>query len=484
MRGRCENSRRRASLFVFVFFAFTLRLCVKYSVKKISIIGGGASGVLLAINLIKNAGNDALEINLIEKSNEVGRGVAYGTKKNFHLLNVPAAKMGAFANDTAHFYHWLKSKNFDFEAGDFVPRKIYGDYLREVFAEAVENKPANVTVKTFRAEAINISTENDAAGILLDSGEKIISDQIILAFGNFLPPHVRTKNDAYTKSAKYFQSPWRGDIPTAIARDEKVLIIGTGLTGIDVILSLFNNEHRGGIYALSTHGLLPTVHAQTQPYQSFQNEIEAVSTARQRLKIVHKHLQIAASENNNFRAVIDSLRPFTQSLWQSFPPVEKRRFMRHLQRKWDVARHRMPPQCAEILDNLQQESRLKILRGRIRRIDLLNDGFQVFYGDGEKIAVDRIINCTGSISNFEKIDVPLIKNLRAAGKIRADELRLGLDATPDGEIIERDGSISPNLLTFGTAHKGILWECTAMPDIRAQAEKLASKLVEHSKSEI
>lgn len=453
--------------------------------KRITIIGGGASGTLLAINLIRHAGAQPLTINLIEKNREFGRGVAYGTNKDFHLLNVPAAKMGAFPEAVEHFYQWLIANNYNYAPGSFVSRKIYGQYLQELFRETIVSQKEAVKINRINDEAVDVQTKTGETKVLLESGEELITDKVVLAFGNFLPPNVRTETDDYTKSPKYFQSPWREDIPAAVDQDENVLIIGTGLTGIDVILSLYNNEHRGRIYALSTHGLLPTVHAPAEVYPSFQTEIETEKTVRGLLKIVRKHIKKAEESEGNWRAVIDSLRSFTQETWHRLSLVEKRRFMRHLQRRWDVARHRMPPECFEILQNLQITGQLEVLRGKIKRIELTaGDDFEVWFGKGNQIKANRIINCTGSQSNYAKIDQPLVKNLIAQGDIKPDALFIGLETTPSGEIINERGEISNSLYTFATAQKGILWECTAIPDIRNQAKKLAIRLLENPKSKI
>jgi uncharacterized NAD(P)/FAD-binding protein YdhS len=108
---------------------------------KIAIIGSGASGTLLAVNLIKNAGDQPLEINLIEKKERFGRGVAYSTTTDYHLLNVPANKMGAFPDDLEHFFKWLTARNYNYFSNDFVPRKIYGEYLRDLFIERSKRNP-------------------------------------------------------------------------------------------------------------------------------------------------------------------------------------------------------------------------------------------------------------------------------------------------------------------------------------------------------
>jgi uncharacterized NAD(P)/FAD-binding protein YdhS len=441
--------------------------------KRITIIGGGASGTLLAVNLIRNGGDAPLELNLIEKNSRLGRGVAYGTAHDFHLLNVPAAKMGAFPDRVEHFHEWLTANGYDYAAGDFVPRKIYGEYLRQIFAGAIAGKNPNTKINLIEDEAVDVLFERGEATVVLQSGERLPTDKIVLAFGNSLPPHISTENQEYIKSEKYFQNPWCASVGGKIAKTDDVLLIGTGLTAIDLMMSFYYGKHTGKIFALSTHGLLPAVHAPAPLYSSFAEEVLAQSKVTSLLKIVRRHIEKA----ENWRSVIDAMRPATQKVWQKLNLTEKRRFMRHLRRIWDVSRHRMPPQCAAILQKLQSAEQLNVLRGKIRNIETVDNKFIVTYGKNGELKVDAIINCTGSESNFTKIDLPLVKNLLAKGCIKPDDLFLGLEANSDGTLTDSRGQYSGVFFTLGTALKGTLWESTAMPEIRAQARDLALRLL-------
>lgn len=449
--------------------------------KKITIIGGGASGTLLAVNLLKSA-TEQLEINLVEKRERFGRGVAYSTETDFHLLNVPAAKMGAFPDDIEHFRRWLDDKNFSYQPNDFVPRRIYGEYLRDVFRDAAENKSSEIVLNVFDDEAVDVSvTAADELTVTLASGENIQSDKVILAFGNFLPPHPNSREKSFTSAAKYFQSPWNHALFDKLDANDDIFIIGTGLTAVDVILTLYHAEHRGNIYAFSTRGLLPAVHQLGFTYPAFEDELQSQTRITDLLKIVRRHITRAESEGSNWRAVIDALRPQTQSIWQNLPEPEKRYFMQHLSRYWNVARHRMPLECYAILEGLQIKNQLEILKGRLRNIAVEDDEkFTIFYGADQTLKADAVINCIGSESNFERVDSLLVKNLLRKGMIKPDSLKMGLDATADGKIINARGEASDKLLTLGTALKGILWETTAMPEIRQQANRMALSLLNGS----
>lgn len=449
--------------------------------KKITIIGGGATGTLLAINLIKNAGREPLEINLIEKRERFGRGIAYSATADFHLLNVPAAKMGAFPDDVEHFHRWLTAQNYDHAPSDFVPRRLYGEYLRELFDKTSANKSANVAVKVFDDEAVDIELKADKACVVLSSGEIIESDKVVLAFGNFLPPHPKAENQAFTNAEKYFQNPWAADVFDKISKTDDILIIGTGLTFADVVMSFHHNRHEGKIFGFSTRGLLPAVHQLGFVYDSFADELKGQTRITDLLKIVRRHIKKAEANGSNWRAVIDSLRQQTQEIWLNLPETEKRYFMQHLSRYWNIARHRLPPETAQVLDEMQAAGQLAIGKGRLQKIETGADGkFAItFAADGAEntFSADAIINCIGSESNFRHIESKLVKNLLGRGLINTDILKMGLDAAPDGRTIDKNGEISDAIYTIGTALKGILWESTAMPEIRSQANKLAFSLL-------
>src|SRR6476661_7018165 len=175
--------------------------------KKITIIGGGASGTLLATNLLREAKGE-VEINLVERRSRIGRGVAFGTTRESHLLNVPAGRMGAFPDEVDHFHKWLVEKGHAYDGHDFVPRMMFGEYLREVFTSAAENRDANVTINVIDDEAVDMSVNHKSAEVILKSGEILQSDHVVLAFGNFKPPHPSVSDQEFVNSDKYFQDPW------------------------------------------------------------------------------------------------------------------------------------------------------------------------------------------------------------------------------------------------------------------------------------
>ena len=448
--------------------------------KRITIVGGGASGTLLAIQLLRNSGGEPITIDLIEKHKSVGRGVAYSTESPFHLLNVPAAKMSAFPKEPGHFHDWLIAGGVEYAPTDFVPRALFGKYLRELLDITSKTFGSYATLDLVDDEVVDLTPDISSAYVTLASGEVIQTSRVVLAFGNFLPPHPTVPDLKFISHPKYIHNVWDPQAYERISDTDEILIIGTGLSMVDVALRLYTDGHKGRISAISTRGLLPAVHKLGYEYPSFIGELNGSKRITEIFTCVRRHIDHASSNGSDWRAVIDSVRPHTQALWLGLPTSEKRYFMQHLSRYWNAARHRMAPGAASVIDEMQESGRLRILKGRLRNITHDGDKFLVNHvidGDINYLESDAIFNCIGSQANFRHVESRLIQSLLRKGAIRCDELSLGLDATPDGVLLDSMGRPSPALRTLGTALKGILWESTAIPEIRQQAEALAAQLL-------
>lgn len=449
--------------------------------KRVTIIGGGASGTLLAINLIKNSGGERIEIDIIEKRSALGRGVAYSTSHDHHFLNVPAAKMSAFPDEPDNFLEWLTAKGHKFSGSDFVPRKLFGQYLVAQLDSAMAKYGAFAKLNLIDDEAINVVADRNSAVVELLSGGSINTDRLVLAFGNALPPHPSVPDLSFTSSPKYVRDVWSESAIAVIEPEDDVLIIGTGLSMVDTAIRLNANGHRGKITAISTRGLLPAAHELGHSYINFNEELKGKTKITDLLTIVRQHIKAAEQAGSNWRAVIDNLRPVTQELWQTLPNAEKRYFMQHLSRYWNSARHRMPPAAAAAIADMRKTGKLDIISGRLKNIVTNDSGaFLVTYTkDGQKhvITTGALLNCIASEANFARQEGTLVKNLLSSGTIRCDALSLGLDALPNGAITGKNGERSKVIYTLGTALKGVLWETTAIPEIRMQAKRLAIELL-------
>jgi len=445
----------------------------------IAIVGGGLSGALVVANLLRNA-TMPLSIKLIERSREVGKGVAYGTKVDCHLLNVPAGKMSAYADEPEHFLNWLHSHGHqDVTASTFVSRKVYGNYIQATLHEAEANAPAWVQYQRIVDEAIAIETTSRSTMVYLSSGKTLYVQKAVLALGN-LPASVPKPIAAVAN--RYVKDAWAEDAIADLQPKDTILLVGTGLTMVDVMVALDQKGFQGKIHAVSRHGLMPLRHQSTTCYPAFLDVETAPKTARELLHLVRQEVRLS----QDWRAVIDAIRPVTQQLWQALPLKEQKRFLRHVKTYWEVHRHRIAPEIAEVLDAAVQSGQLSYYGGRIQTCQQVENGVDVTIREREThqnivLRVNRIINCTGSNGNYRGSRQPLIASLEKQRLIRPHGLGMGMDTAPNGAIIDANGNVSELLYTLGTPRKGNLWETTAVPEIRVQAADLALELLKSLK---
>jgi uncharacterized NAD(P)/FAD-binding protein YdhS len=451
----------------------------------IAIIGGGFSGSMVATHLLLGA-TFPLDIKIIERQPLLGRGVAYGTNYASHLLNVPAGKMSAFPDDPAHLLRWLQTIGSEVKPDTFIPRNLYGQYIQNVLDEAEAKAPNYVHLERLNDEAIALQPETKTATIYLHSGKTIQADKIILALGNFPPSDPPVADRSFYKSSRYIGYAWSADAIAGLSAKEPVLLIGSGLTMIDLVIALQDSGHKGIIHVVSRHGLFPLPHQPATPVPAFLNPETAPKNIRALLRLVRQQLKQNSNSEVNWRAVIDSLRPITQQLWQSLPLEEKRRFLRHLRPYWEVHRHRAAPKIMDAIAQLQQSQQLLVHKGRIQTYRETATGVEVLIrnrqGDDVVIPVSGVINCTGPECDYRKFQHPLIANLLQQGLIRPDSLALGLDVDSNGALVATNGATSELLSTLGSPRKGSLWETTAVPELRVQALALAQNLIKWSKT--
>ncbi|MEH2226072.1 FAD/NAD(P)-binding protein [Nostoc sp.] len=454
----------------------------------IAIVGGGFSGSLVATHLLKTA-TQPLTIKLIERSDQIGKGIAYSTDTNCHLLNVSAGNMSAFAHDPGHLLRWLQHNRDELtvffseevNASTFIPRKVYGLYIQSVLAEAEATAPSDVRLERFTDEVVGVQPEEKSVMISLRSGRCFAADRVVLALGNSpsAPPAIQNpnSNDDYQRNA------WSADALADLDADAPVLLIGTGLTMVDMVLSLSDRQHRGKIYAVSRRGLFPLKHQAAQPYACFLTLENSPKSVREWLRRLRAEVEIAATQGYDWRAVIDSLRPINQKIWQKLPTEEQQRFLRHLTPYWDVHRHRIAPKVADVVTQMLDSAQLTIAAGRIREYQALPDGVAVTVCQRKTqtnhiLHVRRVVNCTGVAADYRRSPHPLITDLRSQKLIRPNAIGLGLDTDTHGALYAAGGNVSTLFYTLGTPRKGDLWETIAVPELRGQAQELSKALLQ------
>ena len=399
---------------------------------------------------------------LIDGSGRMARGVAYSTVESAHLLNVRAEGMSALAGEPDHF-----TKRFEAEGGHrrgFAQRRFFATYLGEILQEAVTSG----WTEPVEATAVAGCRRGDDWRVSFADGSTIDADALVLAVGNQEPEALRAFEGI---GARFVRNPWgevsRAAVQELAATGGAALLVGTGLTMVEIVLSLDAAGHRGRIVALSRRGLAPRGHADFEPAP-----IEASGLPRG-LRRMFRWLRRRSAEVG-WRAAVDSLRPHSHCLWQTFSHEEQERFLRHARPWWDVHRHRIAPEVAEIMANTVAEGRLEIVAGRVLAASDASDGIEVEYRRRGSLEPKRetfayAFNCTGPLHSIARSKDPLLRSLLDAGEVKPDHLGIGLEI--DGTC--RAGE---HLWAMGPLTKGRYWEIIAVPDIREQAAEVANDI--------
>jgi uncharacterized NAD(P)/FAD-binding protein YdhS len=426
----------------------------------VAIIGGGFSGTITAAQLARRGIASAL----IDGSGRVGRGVAYSTREPAHLLNVRADGMSAWSGDPGHF-----ASRFESEGGDprgFAERRFFAAYLKDILNEAV-----SAGTHLVERWATGARRRDHGWLVQLDDGGSIEADALVLAIGNQDPELLGALAAA---GDRYIANPWGADARAAVARlaesGGSALLVGTGLTMLDLALSLDSAGYRGRAVALSRRGQVPRSHADFEP-----SPVEYDDVPSGTLGGLWRWLRRRSAEIG-WRAAVDSLRPHSHALWQSLDAEQQRRFLRHARPYWDVHRHRIAPEVAQTIARMVAEGRLEIIAGRIVASERHDDELQVTIrrrgaSTPRTMQFDYAFNCTGPLHSIGRTKDPLLRSLLDAGQVRPDHLGIGLE-------VDEHSRTAPGerLWALGPLTKGRYWEIIAVPDIREQAAAVADDI--------
>ena len=449
---------------------------------RITIIGAGFTGSVLATELARTA-PAGVDLCLVGNGDGYGRGVAYGEARPEHLLNVRARELGATQDQPGEFARWL---NLTRRAEDsFLPRLVYGEYLYSRLQSAAQVSLAGFN--QVQQEAVAVEREGGAFRVTLADGADFLTDKVVLAVGTLPPQRLQGVGPRLLVDPGYVAWPWqrnlRGeDALASVPRDARVLIVGTGLTMADTVVTLVRRGHAGPITAISRHGLLPQAHlAEPAPPIALPPTV-LLALNRADIGLLLRTVRSLVPIVPDWRSLVDALRPYLQGYWKTLPDEQRGRFLRHLRHYWDAVRHRLAPSVHAELEQLRQDGRLSIRAGRLLRARRGESAVEVVLRErGQSHAsaerYDVLVRATGLDTDVERTSHPLIGQLRDAGTLGADPFGLGARANAQLEVLDRHGNPVRGLYCLGPLLRGQLWEITAVAELRVAAHQLAGQLL-------
>ena len=454
----------------------------------IAIIGGGFSGLMSAAQIAAAAPGASLGV--FERRSRPGPGVAYGACDGEHLLNVPAARMGAFAEKPTAFHEWLE-REFPgrFGASDFAPRALFGRYLLETVAGALG---AAGSRPRFVSDAV-VHLERHAFGfeLLLASGRTVLARGVVLAVG--LPqaraPWRGVGGDALATIPRKLlvDDPWEAGALEGIPADGTVVVVGSGLTAVDVVLGLRRRGHRGKLVLVSRNGRFPLPHAAAHGAPPALDAAELSRGPREAFRLVRRTVRELAAHDHDWHGAIDGVRPHATKVWQAWSTEQRAYFLRRLRPYWEIHRHRVPPRLLALLDAERAAGTLDLIAGSIAsmapvagaeaidvRIDVRGNGAR---GAVQAHCAERVVNCVGPVTSVTDTVDPLLGSLFRSGMAVGDALGLGLRSDAEGRLLDAQGVSQQGMRLVGALRRGELWESTAVPELRVQAAVAAGSLV-------
>ncbi len=425
------------------------------------IVGGGLSGSLALIELLRTQPNPMSVVLLEENPHRLFKGKAYSAEVSEQILNVPADHMSAYADQPLHLVEWLKARGFTFEPSDFIPRQLFGRYLAETVHDALGAHPQHrVQFVLERLEDVTLSGDQFIAHT---ANHEVRAQHVWIATGNFSPADLVTE-PGVVRHPNYLGDPWRGAGLKMIPRDATVLLVGTGLTMVDQVLALQAQGHRGQIHALSRRGMYPQPHQPSPAYAWFAEHAHQKWSPLDLFRLVRTEAARAAQQGTPWTSVVNDLRTYTPGIWQQWNLEQRRQFLRHLRPYWEVHRHRLPAASIDALHELERSGQLTRYAARLRDVAPIQSGFDVrLSARGTSVPltlrVDWLINCTGPQSFAKKLDLPWLQSGFEHGLLAPDPLALG---------IQRGPRSTERLHLIGPPRKGSAWESTALREIRQQ----------------
>jgi uncharacterized NAD(P)/FAD-binding protein YdhS len=444
------------------------------STADVVIVGGGFSGAALAMHLLEQVG-PGLRIRVYERRSEPGRGVAYSTEYRSHLLNVRAASMSLFAGQPDHFVQWATvACRRQISPDEYLPRRLYGDYIQSSIQDVIDRHE----VEWIQDEIVSLLETPTRLELTDSRGRTVSAKRVVLAIGGSASPGPEALLPVPPEY--YVRDPWSQKDGPDVVGLRSALIVGSGLTAIDQILALREKGFRGQIHVLSRHGLLPRSSSECPERKTEWSRMRSRPVLAI-LKRLREEIREADEEGIYWQALFDSARPDLQSLWLSLSVEERRRFLRHLRKYWDIHKHRMPKGTAEAIHADLEKGTLVVHAGHITGYAEQSDGVHVFYKahkseEACSLVVDKIYNCCGTLGSFRHTTQRLVTSMLQSGLARLDPYDLGIEISLEGAVLRADGAPSDCIYAVGCVCRGTMWESTAVPEIRAQITALATLL--------
>lgn len=470
--------------------------------RKIVVLGGGFCGTALTIHLLRQD-DPTLRITLVEPTKDLGRGLAYGTRRPEHGLNVPATGMSLDPDDPQDFLRFARDRLGEVHPTALLPRTLYGEYMEQRLGEAILR--SRVRLRVAQSAAVAVHEQGEAWEVRLADGRLLPADEVVLATGHG-PTRTPSAFTSVRAHPALTNDPWAAGALEGIQAHERVLLVGTGLTSVDVYSTLRVLGVTGSIHALSRNGRWPRPHLRKVRWEGAPARVDlakAPSTADALATWLRAQIDLNEAREVPWQAVIDAVRPEVSTIWARLSVAERAVFLRRYRPLWEVHRHRLDAALWTRLQEDIESGALVTHAGAIHSVEGTGATLTVTrraQNADHRDEYDRVILCCGNESDPKLSTDPLWQQLITDGLVAVDAHGLGVETEESGAVLRctrggllgavsyRGGHPGPNdnvrrvqgIWALGGLRRPRLFESTAVPELSRQAHRLAKVLAERA----
>jgi uncharacterized NAD(P)/FAD-binding protein YdhS len=468
--------------------------------RRICIIGGGYSGAAAAIQFAKQA-TASLEIMVVEPRAAVGGGTAYSTSDPAVRLNVEDSLMVVHTDALDSYSRWLDESGARFadpegvtDDGEFFARRdSFGRYMADEIAQAATANVSGSLIRHCQDHATGFTRKTDHLHVSLASGGSVSADMIVLALGNERPAALRALPPEVLAHPACLADPWTAGGLDNVEQNDRVLLVGSGLTSVDVIASLTRRGHQGRIDAISRRGLLPLVQGEfpgiaellrrsSAPVPALVQQHGEPETVAEVLRWVRADARASMADGRSWRDAFDRVRDAAKYVWPRLSLTERRRFFRHLKPFYDCHRFRLAPQISKVIEDRRTAGTLSVKAARVVGGDAAGGRLSIAIRARHQTEIvrdtyDRVINCTGPNPDPAQSQIGLLRDALSDGLLTADPTGIGLAVNERCETLQPDGSAATDILALGPLTRGYFGEVVAVAQITMQLVPLTQRLV-------